>query len=696
MRSTPTRSLICAIFLLLGASPRDASAQGTEYVFKGKRIVGLRVDDQGADAVVNTFNSPNPRMTFGLERAPAATFQKAIPWDDPYRDYLVFLRREKASGKDEAEVEFEAGQKALAAKWHDVAEDNFLRTLSLKKDHAGALAKLDPKALVIAKRSDRRFNSELAERIEKWMAIDNAYDRKKAFDLLVADFAWNGTLVELERARRSRKEPRGRRDEVLISVGTKNVSSTYAVFVPESYDPLTPIPLVIGLHGGGPDGKDGKGVIGSGKSAMNFYASGAAREGYIVVCPQAVRAPWSRPENDALFLNIYEEITALYNIDLNRVYLTGHSMGGFGTWHFGPKYAHLWAAIAPMSGGGANGIEKLVETKTGVYLHHGADDPVVRVGGSRQAAEDMARRRMDFVYTEIPDSGHGFPDDVNLEMWEFFATHRLAVAPNRADKGKFTTALLSYSSFRRKPSEDEKLYLGLPGEDLPTDRKSLMARLRLGGGAGRAAADLLVKAKDPASLKEAGAIAADEKQKQDVRRFAIDLLAALATPETTSFLLKAAQSDELSVAARGFRALGEVKDPAAVKTLPKCFAKLNATFSARANGKAMDYTDYEDGLATLAEAAGAVRALADLSLLSALDASVDLFLLGDWDVPSSDRAGVDPKRPCAAAVLKVLGTYEALGDKRSVAKIDQLAAKHAALPGVADAAKQAGAAAGAR
>jgi dienelactone hydrolase len=71
------------------------------------------------------------------------------------------------------------------------------------------------------------------------------------------------------------------------------------------------------------------------------------------------------------------ENNVAYNVDLNRVYLTGHSMGGIGVWHLGPKLAEHWAAIAPLAGHGFNRLAWLRKTLTPVYIHHGEDDPVV-------------------------------------------------------------------------------------------------------------------------------------------------------------------------------------------------------------------------------------------------------------------------------------------------------------------------------
>ncbi|MFQ5844627.1 MAG: hypothetical protein ACE5JG_06510, partial [Planctomycetota bacterium] len=102
----------------------------------------------------------------------------------------------------------------------------------------------------------------------------------------------------------------------------------FTIHVSTRYDPLVPTPLVVGLHGGGPGGKDGKEVVGTGKSAMNFYRGECEQRGWICVCPNAVVAGWhSRPNHDVIDA-VLDELRALYNIDENRIYLTGHSMGG--------------------------------------------------------------------------------------------------------------------------------------------------------------------------------------------------------------------------------------------------------------------------------------------------------------------------------------------------------------------------------
>src|SRR5262249_48113092 len=122
----------------------------------------------------------------------------------------------------------------------------------------------------------------------------------------------------------------------------------YRIYVPTAYDGSRPYPLIIALHGMGGDEN----------SIFDQYANGAfkaeaEKRGYIVACPKG-REPASMyagaAEQDVLDVMI--EVEPAYKIDLDRIYMTGHSMGGFGTWSIAIDHPELFAAIAPISGGG--------------------------------------------------------------------------------------------------------------------------------------------------------------------------------------------------------------------------------------------------------------------------------------------------------------------------------------------------------
>ena len=115
----------------------------------------------------------------------------------------------------------------------------------------------------------------------------------------------------------------------------------------------------------------------------------------IVISPQCPEDQiWSR---EAL-LKLLDEATAKYAVDTNRVYLTGLSMGGYGTWDLGLAYPNRFAAIVPICGGGQTisvllpGRDQGPALKTlGVWAFHGGKDPVVPVEESQRMVDALKK-----------------------------------------------------------------------------------------------------------------------------------------------------------------------------------------------------------------------------------------------------------------------------------------------------------------
>jgi predicted peptidase len=114
-----------------------------------------------------------------------------------------------------------------------------------------------------------------------------------------------------------------------------------------------------------------------------------------------------------------------YKVDPNRIYLMGHSMGGFGTWWLGQKYADTWAAIAPMSGVLPD-VDYQLPKLTGVPVQisiGGAETPAW-VDASRALAETMKAKGMTVSYVEPAGATHGgMIEPTTPQALEFFATH---------------------------------------------------------------------------------------------------------------------------------------------------------------------------------------------------------------------------------------------------------------------------------
>jgi predicted peptidase len=94
-----------------------------------------------------------------------------------------------------------------------------------------------------------------------------------------------------------------------------------------------------------------------------------------------------------------------YRIDKDRVYLTGLSMGGYGTWALAAAHPEKFAAIAPICGGG-NPAEAAKLARLPIWVFHGAKDPTVPIERSKEMVEAIKAAGGDAKFTIYPEAGH--------------------------------------------------------------------------------------------------------------------------------------------------------------------------------------------------------------------------------------------------------------------------------------------------
>jgi len=200
-----------------------------------------------------------------------------------------------------------------------------------------------------------------------------------------------------------------------------NSYQPYRLFVPSSYDGSKPFPLVIALHGMGGDEN----------SYFDYYANGlfkeeAERHGYLVACPKG-RNPASMYIGDAErdVLDVMTEMMHAYRIDPDRVYLTGHSMGGFGTLSIAMNHPELFAAIAPVAGGvvSPEGLPKIARIPQ--LLVHGDADRTVPVERSRTIVAAGKKLGAEVKYIEVPGGDHGSVVAPHFkDVFDWFDAHK--------------------------------------------------------------------------------------------------------------------------------------------------------------------------------------------------------------------------------------------------------------------------------
>jgi predicted peptidase len=209
----------------------------------------------------------------------------------------------------------------------------------------------------------------------------------------------------------------------------QSLAADYLLFLPEGYgaDAAKRWPLILFLHGAGERGTDVWLVAKHGPPKID---TSAANFPFIVVSPQC---PPGENWSDDLLLGLLDEIENKYAVDTHRVYLTGLSMGGFGTWSLGVSHPDRFAAIAPICGGGefikvyvAADRHKEALTSLGVWAFHGGKDPVVPLEESQRMVNYLKKVGVtDVKLTVYPEAEHDCWTQTyaNPELFSWFLRH---------------------------------------------------------------------------------------------------------------------------------------------------------------------------------------------------------------------------------------------------------------------------------
>ena len=203
----------------------------------------------------------------------------------------------------------------------------------------------------------------------------------------------------------------------------------YLLFLPKGYDAKAGRrwPLILFLHGAGERGTDVWKVATHGpsknvKTHPDFP--------FIVVSPQCPEQQiWSKD----VLLALLDEISAKHAVDTRRIYLTGLSMGGYGTWDLGLTYPEKFAAIVPICGGGQmisvllSGRDKGAALKSlGIWAFHGGKDPVVPLNESQRMVDALKKVGVpDVKLTIYPEAGHDSWTEAynNPELYDWLLKH---------------------------------------------------------------------------------------------------------------------------------------------------------------------------------------------------------------------------------------------------------------------------------
>jgi predicted peptidase len=206
--------------------------------------------------------------------------------------------------------------------------------------------------------------------------------------------------------------------------GPDGTESKYVVFVPHDYKGDKDYPIILFLHGAGSKGTDGAAQVKGGLATA--IRKNEKKFEFIAVFPQAEKGWQGKGDDAKRALAILEEVSKTYKVDKKRTYLTGLSMGGFGTWSLAAAYPDRWAAIAPICGGGdPKTAEKIKHIPC--WCFHGDADPTVKVERSRDMIKALKDAGAMPRYDEYPGVGHNSWDRAyaTAELYEWMLKQQI-------------------------------------------------------------------------------------------------------------------------------------------------------------------------------------------------------------------------------------------------------------------------------
>lgn len=206
------------------------------------------------------------------------------------------------------------------------------------------------------------------------------------------------------------------------------IALKYLLFPPKGDQPA-PHPLIIFLHGSGERGDDLELVKKWG--LPRYAASGEVELPAFVAVPQCPDGEVWSALTDSLDV-LLDGLLSQHPIDPDRVYLTGFSLGGYGTWVWGSARPERFAALVPV--GGSAWFDGLFERadlerlrSTPIWMVHGAADQAVSVSGADEVAAALTSIGANFGYTRYPDATHGGTSDRafrDMELYRWLLAQR--------------------------------------------------------------------------------------------------------------------------------------------------------------------------------------------------------------------------------------------------------------------------------
>ena len=201
-------------------------------------------------------------------------------------------------------------------------------------------------------------------------------------------------------------------------------SLDYLLYLPERHESAESLPMIVFLHGAGERGDDVEKVK---RHGPPMRVEKDPDFDFIVLSPQCPAGQrWSADDVVALV----EHVTDNHKVDRDRIYLTGLSMGGFGTWDIAMRHSRHFAAFAPICGGGNPSRARFLRNLP-IWVFHGAKDNVVPLSMSREMVDAIKEAGGNPKFTIYPEAGHDSWTEAyaGRELYDWFLQHRRSGRP---------------------------------------------------------------------------------------------------------------------------------------------------------------------------------------------------------------------------------------------------------------------------
>ncbi|HEY6261247.1 MAG TPA: hypothetical protein VIW47_06625 [Nitrospiraceae bacterium] len=268
--------------------------------------------------------------------------------------------------------------------------------------------------------ADVSHSADLKTQVFRYLDSTDTDEAARALQAILSDpsVTIDQTVRIIQTEREYAVQPTGTIPDERIDV--RGHAYDLALSIPPTYQPTKGYALVVCLHGAGF----------TGEAYLERWQTRLGKD-YVLACPTVPMGAWFTRGAEELVLATIHFVQQRYHIDPDRIFLTGMSNGGIGTWVIGMHDASLFAGLAPMASGLDSVLMPFLANlrSTPIYIIHGSKDEVMPVELSRSITKELTKLGYPFVYREHDREhpmagGHYFPREELPELVNWFNAQR--------------------------------------------------------------------------------------------------------------------------------------------------------------------------------------------------------------------------------------------------------------------------------